>query len=67
MIASSGEPVTRLLGQALAATAGQAGEDLLELGDVAGHHGQQVVGLAREVVRRDDLRQRPYVVFEDGA
>src|ERR1700722_11184077 len=45
--------------QAGPAAQGQAGEDLLQLGDVAGHHGEQVVGLAGHGVGGDDLRRGP--------
>jgi hypothetical protein len=43
---------------------GQADQDLLQFGDVAGHHGEQVVGLARHVVGGDDLRRGPDQVVE---
>jgi Acyltransferase family len=46
------------------AAGGQADEDLLQLRDVAGHHGEQIVGLARHGVGGDDLRQGPDQVVE---
>src|SRR5215468_5209840 len=52
--------------QPLPAPGGQAGQHLLQVGDVARHDGEQVVGLAGDVVGRDDLRQRPDLVVEDA-
>ena len=49
------------------AAGGQADEDLLQLGDVAGHHGEQVVGLAGHGVGGDDLRHGPDQVVEPMA
>jgi hypothetical protein len=53
--------------QPLAAAGGQAGQHVLEFGDVAGHHGEQVIHLAGHGVRGDDLRQGPDQVVEDVA
>jgi len=53
--------------QPLAAAGGQAGQHVLEFGDVAGHHGEQVVHLAGHGVRGDDLRQGPDQVVEPVA
>jgi hypothetical protein len=43
--------------QPRAAAGGQAGQHGLQIGDVAGDGGEEIVGLARHVVGRDDLRQ----------
>jgi len=53
--------------QPLAASGGQRGKDLLQFGDVARDHGEQIVHLARDIVRRDDLRQRPDLLLEESA
>jgi len=50
----------------LSAPGGQPGEDLLQLPDVAGDHGEQVVHLAGDVVRGDDLRQSPDLLLESS-
>jgi len=46
---------------------GQAGQHLLELGDVAGDDGEQVVHLAGDVVGGGDLGHGPDLVLEGAA
>jgi peptidoglycan/LPS O-acetylase OafA/YrhL len=53
--------------QPLAAAGGQRDEHVLEFGDVAGHHGEQVVHLAGHGVRGGDLRHGPDQVVEHVA
>jgi trehalose synthase len=50
--------------QPLPAVGGQPGQHLLQLGDVPGDDGQQVVHLPGDVVGGGDLRHRPDLVLE---